>query len=74
MQERLSSKLDEAGMIGVRVAMDNAPFRTGRLRSSIQYRREGNRVIIVATAPYAKYQKPGYLLAGLRESVKSFTD
>jgi HK97 gp10 family phage protein len=59
IQDQINAGLDEAGNEIVIYAQQIVPVRTGRLRSSITYTVADGQLIIMATAPYAKYVEFG---------------
>jgi HK97 gp10 family phage protein len=59
IQDQINAGLDEAGNEIVIYAQQIVPVRTGRLRNSITYTVADGQLIIMATAPYAKYVEFG---------------
>jgi HK97 gp10 family phage protein len=59
IQDQISAGLDEAGNEIVIYAQQLCPVRTGRLRNSITYTVADGQLIIMATAPYARWVEFG---------------
>ena len=65
VQERYNELLAQAAEVAAQESRRNAPVDTGNLRRRIDVRKRGEAYVIASTAPYAKYQKPDYLIAGI---------